>query len=164
VRLLAAVAATLVLAIAAPAAAAPPTQGVLIPGRSLGGIPLGANEAEVERRWGRAYGTCRGCERPTWYFNYFAYQPRGAGVEFTKGQVVGLFTLYQPPGWRTNGRLELGDSEVRVINSFPKLERHGCGTYTAYVLRGRGVNTAFYVLDDRLWAFGLYRAGLPFCR
>jgi hypothetical protein len=155
---------TAALALALPAAAAPPTAGVLVPGRSLGGIELGATKAEVERRWGLAYGRCRGCPQETWYFNYFAFQPRGAGVEFRAGRVAAAFTLYEPTGWRTTRGLVLGDSAARVTSLYGSLIRRECGGYAALVLPGRGVRTAFYVLDDRLWAFGLARAGLPLCR
>lgn len=161
-RFAAAIAAALVLAAAA--AAAPPGAGVLVPGRSLGGIELGARKAEVERLWGRAYGVCRGCPAETWYFNYFAFQPRGAGVEFRGGRVAAVFTLYQPRGWRTTRGVALGDSAARVTAVYGALLRRDCGGYAALVLSGRGVTTAFYVLDDRLWAFGLARDGLPLCR
>jgi len=162
VRVAAAIAAT--LALAAPAGAAPPGAGVLVPGRSLGGIKLGTTKAEVEHSWGRAYGVCRGCSAETWYFNYFAFQPRGAGVELRKGRVAAVFTLYQPAGWRTTRGVALGDSATRVTSVYGALVRRECGGYAALVLPGRGVTTAFYVLDDRLWGFGLSRPGLPLCR
>ena len=161
-RVAAAIAVTLLLA--APAAAAPPGAGVLVPGRSLGGIELGVAKAEVERRWGRAYGVCRGCGAATWYFNYFAFQPRGAGVELRKGRVAAVFTLYQPLGWRTTRGLTLGDSVARVTSVYGALVRRECVGYGVLVLPGRGATTAFYVLDDRLWAFGLSRPGVPLCR
>jgi hypothetical protein len=149
---------------AAPAVAAPPEAGVLVPGRSLGGIELGATKAEVERRWGRAYGVCRGCKTETLYFNYFAFQPRGAGVELRQGRVVAVFTLYQPLSWRTNRDVALGESEVRVTSVYGALVRHECGGYAVLVLPGRGATTAFYILGDQIWAFALLRPGLPFCR
>ena len=161
-RFAAAVAAA--LALAAPAAAAPPPAGVLVPGRSLGGIELGATKAQVEKRWGRAYGRCRNCTAETWYFNYFAFQPRGAGVELRDGRVVGVFTLYQPPGWRTTRGLELGEPEARVVALYPKLVRIGCEGYAVLRLAGIGVTTALYIVDGRLWAFGLFRPDLPVCR
>jgi hypothetical protein len=149
---------------AAPAAAAPPNAGVLVPGRSLGGIELGATKAEVERRWGRAYGVCGDCARQTWYFNYFAFQPRGIGVELRNGRVAALFTLYQPPGWRTTKGLMLGDSVARVTAVYGALVRRECVGYSVLVLPGRGATTGFYVLADQLWAFGLFRPGVPLCR
>ena len=152
------------LALAAPAAAAPPATGVLVPGQSLGGMRLGATESEVERLWGRAYGVCRGCPQETWYFNYYAFQPRGAGVEFRDGRVAAIFTIYQPLGWRTPKGLMLGDPAARITSLYGSLLQRECGGYSAFVLPGRGARTAFYVLDDRLWAFGLARDGLPLCR
>jgi len=153
------------LALAAPAAAAaPPSTGLLVPGRSLGGLALGATEAQVEAAWGRAYGRCRSCARETWYFNYFAFQPRGAGVEFRRGRVAAIFTLYEPTGWRTRVGLELGDPVARVTSTYGSLTRTECGGYYALVLPRRGAVTAFYVLDGRLWAFGLSRPALPICR
>ena len=122
VRFVATVAAVLVLA--APAAAAPPGAGVLVPGRSLGGIELGATKAEVERRWGRAYGVCRGCARETWYFNYYAFQPRGTGVEWRNGRAVALFTIYQPLGWRTPKRSRAERSDLTGHRALRAAEAH----------------------------------------
>ena len=154
----------LALAFAAPAAAAPPGAGVLVPGRSLGGIELGVAKAEVERRWGRAYGVCRGCGAATWYFNYFAFQPRGAGVELRKGRVAAVFTLYQPLGWRTTRGVALGDSVTRVTSIYGALVRRECGGYAALLLPSGSATTAFYVLDDRVWAFALFRSDARVCR
>ncbi len=152
------------LALAAPAVAAPPNAGVLVPGRSLGGVELGATEARVEQLWGRAYGVCRGCATETWYFNYFAFQPRGAGVELKKGRVAALFTIYQPSGWRTTRGLVLGDSVTRITSVYGALVRRECGGYAVLILPGRKATTAFYVLEDQLWAFGLFRPGVQLCR
>ena len=162
-RLALVIAAALALA-AAPAAAAPPTPGVLLPGTSLGGLSLGATKAEVESAWGRAYGRCRGCARETWYFNYYAFQPRGAAVEFRRDRVAAIFTLYQPPGWRTRLGVELGDRAERVRAIYGTLTRLECGAYSALLLPRRGTLTAFYVLEGRLWAFGLLASGAPVCR
>ena len=153
-----------VLALAAPAAAAPPPVGTLVPGRSLGGIELGATKAAVERRWGRAYGVCRGCERLTWYFNYYAFQPRGAGVELRNGRVAAVFTLYQPLGWRTDRGLELNDPVARVTSIYGALFRRDCVGYYALTLKRGPATTAFYVLDERVWGFGLSAPGVPLCR
>jgi hypothetical protein len=146
------------------AAAAPPGAGVLVPGRSLGGIELGAGKAQVEARWGRAYGVCRSCEHETWYFNLYAFQPRGAGVEYRANRVAAIFTLYQPLGWHTRKGLKLGDPQARVTQLYGPLVRRRCAGYEALELPGRRATTAFYVLDDRLWAFGLSRPGVGLCR
>jgi hypothetical protein len=152
------------LALAAPAAAGPPSAGVLVPGRTLGGIALGATKAEVERRWGRAYGVCRGCAHETWYFNQYAFRPQGAGVELRNGRVAAVFTLYQPLAWRTTKDLRIGEPALRITTVYGALVRKECAGYYVLVLPGPRATTAFYVLDDRLWAFGLSRPGLPLCR
>ena len=153
------------LALPSPAAAAPPTAGVLVPGASLGGLRLGATEPQVERAWGRAYGRCTRCEPETWYFNYFAFQPRGAGVEFRNGRAVAIFTIYQPAGWQTaGGGLTLGDPVSRVSEVYPTSQRRDCGDYYALVLPRGNTVTAFYVLEDRLWGFGFMRSAIPLCR
>ena len=162
VRLAAAIAAALTVAVSA--AAAPPTAGVLVPGTSLGELRLGATKAQVERAWGRAYGRCTGCRHETWYFNYFAFQPAGAGVEFRDGRAVALFTIYQPPGWRTSNALSLGAPVQRVRTLYRGLDRRECDGYYALILPRAGTITAFYVLDKRLWAFGLSRSGIDVCR
>jgi hypothetical protein len=152
------------LAVAAPATAAPPTAGLLVPGQSLGGLRLGATPAQVERAWGRAYGRCTDCGPQTWYFNYFAFQPQGAGVEFRNGRVAAIFTLYGPTGWHTPAGLTLGEADWRIADVYGELSRRDCGGYDAHVLGRRGLRTAFYVLDERLWAFALLAAGAPVCR
>jgi hypothetical protein len=157
-------AAGLVAALAAPAAAAPPGAGVLVPGRSLGGVALGDSKAAVEARWGRAYGICRGCAAETWYFNYYAFQPKGTAVEWRDGRVAAVFTLWQPLGWRTTRGLELDDHVSRVTGVYGPLPRTECPGYAVYALRRRTAVTTFVVLGDRLWAFGLARPGLPLCR
>jgi hypothetical protein len=162
--LAAALAVVTVLALAAPAAAAPPTGGTLVPGVSLGGLRLGATKAQVERRWGRAYGICTRCARETWYFNYYAFQPAAIGVEFRDGRVVALYTLSSPPGWRTPAGLVLGDRMADVWTRHPATTRTSCDGYYARLLRRGGSHTVFYGLGDRLWAFALQDPALPICR
>jgi hypothetical protein len=161
-RLAAAIAAALCLA--APAAAAPPAAGQLVPGRSLGGLRLGQTKAEVRATWGLAYGVCRGCERETWYFNSFAFRPAGAAVELRNGKVAAIFTVYQPAGWHTSKGLVLGDPVARVTALYGALTRVDCDGYYALVLPRNRTLSAFYVLGERLWAFGLGASGVPVCR
>lgn len=156
--------ASLFAVLAAPGAAAPPTAGLLLPGQSLGGIRLGATRDQVERAWGRAYGLCTGCSRETWYFNYFAFQPKGAGVELRAGRAAAIFTIYSPAGWHTPGGLALGATAEQVRTAFPGLVRRECSGYYALVRRSPGASTAFYLLDEKLWAFGLSRPEVPLCR
>lgn len=155
------------LVLAASAAAAPPRQGVLAPGERLGGLALGATAAEVKAAWGPRFGICRNCARTTWYFTYRRFEPQGAGVEFRSGRVAGLFTLWAPHGWRTTRGLRIGENVARVTAVYGPLTRVECGTYYALVLPARGTVTAFYVVGDDVWGFGLFRvtpSETPVCR
>src|SRR5918911_1196002 len=118
-----------------------PQHGVLVPGKSLGGIRLGATPKQVERAWGRFHGTCRNCAQRTWYF-----------------------THRQPPGWRTSRGLALGDASAQVTALYGILPQTPCNGYVAYTLTGRNSVTAFYVAGDSLWGFGLMRPPVPVCR
>ena len=96
------------LALAAPAAAGLPKAGVLVPGRSLGGIRLGESPQAVRAALGTFYGTCRGCPRRTWYFTYRPFDKHGLAVEFTGGRVSGVYTLWRPAGWHAPHKLGFG--------------------------------------------------------
>ena len=141
-----------------------PPQGVLVPGRTLGGVRLGDDRATVVARWGRAYGTCRGCAAPTLYFNYRPYEASGAGVTLWRGRVVAVFTLWAPPGWRTTRGLLVGDSETRVTAFYGPLPRTPCGSYDALTLRTRRAVTAIYVRCGIVWGFSLMRPSERVCR
>ncbi len=154
---------TLVL-LAAPAVAAPPKSGAFVPGKSLGGLRLGMTAAQVERAWGRDHGLCRGCANPTWYFTYVRFAAQGAGVQLARGRVVALFTLWSPPGWATPQGLTLGDDTTRITAVYGPLRSVACENYAALVRPSPGAVSAFYVVDGRLWGFGLARPGIPSCR
>jgi hypothetical protein len=157
--------AVLVAAIAASAAsAAAPRAGVLVPGRSLGGLELGATPSDVRAAWGPRHGTCRGCRKATWYFNFDRFEPEGVGVTFERGRVVAIFTIWAPSGWRTSRGLAIGDDAVRVAALHRSLVRVNCGTYYALTQNGRRAVTAIYVHDEKVWGFGLSRPREPVCR
>lgn len=150
--------------LAGAAQATPPSRGTVVPGRSLGGLSLGATRADVERAWGLAHGTCRSCPRPTWYYNSVAFRPEGVGATFRNGRVSALFTLWSPPGWRTSRGVAIGDSVARVTAVYGALERIGCGSYEVLTLPLRGSRTVFYVVDLEVWGFALLGRGEPVCR
>lgn len=159
-------AAAVLLALAWPAASggAPPRAGVFEPGRSLGGLQLGMTPAQVRAAWGTTFGRCRGCAAETWYFNYTPFAPEGAGVEFRRGSVDAIFTLWSPAGWRTRLGLRVGDDEARVTELYGGLSRAECGSYRVLLSpRGRVVS-AFYVVSGRVWGFALLRAPSRPCR
>ncbi len=140
-----------------------PQHGLVVPGRTFGGVALGASKALVERAWGTRHGTCSGCARPTWYFTYQRFEPQGAGVSFRNGKADSFFTLWAPDGWHTNRGLKVGDSEERVGALYGVLPRAECGTYSAFVLRRGRTDTQIYVHEQQVWGFGLSQAGAPPC-
>jgi hypothetical protein len=158
------IAALAVGAVAAEATAAAPRAGVLVPGKKLGGLALGATPAQVRAAWGPRHGTCRGCRTPTWYFNFAHFEPEGAGVTFRGGRAVALFTLWAPKGWRTDRGLKIGDDASRATTLYRGVVRITCGTYYALTLNHSNAVTSVYVHDEKVWGFGLSRPREPVCR
>jgi hypothetical protein len=149
--------------VVAPTASAPPKAGLFVPGKSLGGVTLGMSQANVLRVWGKRHGVCRECARTTWYFNYRPFEPQGAGVAFERGRVVRVFTVWRPDGWRSGSGLVLGDDAGRISELEGPYREQRCGPYKALVSRTGKVESVFYVFHERLWAFGLMRAGRSPC-
>jgi hypothetical protein len=141
-----------------------PQQGVVVPGKSFAGLRLGATAAQVEGAWGRRYGRCRKCARPTWYFTYRKFGPEGAGVSFRNGAAEAYFTIWSPSGWHTDRGLAMGDPAPRVTQLYGVLPRVECGTYAALVLRRGRTSTQIYLYQGRVWGFGLSSAASPACR
>lgn len=142
-----------------------PKHGVLVVGHSLGGVRLGMSQAEVQHAWGTRYGRCHSCRQTTWYYNYRSFHPEGAAVEFTRGRVSAVSTLWSPRGWRTaDGRLRLGTSATQVNARYGALVSIDCGSYRGLILTRGKVTTSFFVYNDKLWGFGLQRPGASPCR
>lgn len=163
VRALLAAVATGLVAVTAAAAAQLPHEGVLVPGKSLGGVAVGDTPAQVRARWGTRYGRCRSCKQTTWYFTHEKFERQGAGVEFRRGRVAAVFTLWSPT-WHTNRDLWIGEPAAAVTKTYRPLPRTNCGTYFALRMPHRRVTTVFYVVNDSLWGFGLVARGVPVCR
>jgi hypothetical protein len=146
------------------AAFALPQAGVVEPGTALGGLRLGATQSAVRAAWGGRFGRCRSCRLPTWYFTYRRYAPAGAGVEFRRGRVAALFTLWAPRGWHTREGLRVGDPSSRIGELYGPLGRRDCRGYYAFVLPQRRAVTAVYVVEEKVWGFGLSRPSARVCR
>jgi hypothetical protein len=146
------------------AAAAPPRDGVLVPGRSLGGVHLGDSAGTIRTRLGRDYGVCRGCATTTWYFTYRPFDRHGLAVELHGGRVSGVYTVWKPSGWSTSGGLRLGASELELPTLAGPLVPIVCSDYDARIVDGATTRTVYYVLRGRLWGFGLLRAHADPCR
>ncbi len=133
------------LFLAATAAAGLPKAGVLVPGRSLGGIRLGESPPAVRAALGTFYGTCRGCPRRTWYFTYLPFDKHGLG-------------------WHAPHKLGFGSSVLAVHRLTGASRTVTCTDYEALVKDSAHARTAYYLLNGRLWGFGLFRRGASPCR
>jgi hypothetical protein len=152
------------LLFAATAGAGLPRAGTLVPGRSLGGIRLGEAPRAVRAALGTFYGTCHGCPRRTWYFTYRPLDRHGLAVEFTGGHVSGVYTLWRPAGWHGPHDLGFGSSALAVHRLTRASRTVTCHGYAALVRDSAHARTAYYLLDGRLWGFGLFRRGASPCR
>lgn len=159
-----AVAAASALALALPASASPPRDGVVVPGRSFGGVSLGSTEAAVKAAWGPRFGLCRSCKTRTLYFNATPFAAGGVGAEIRHGRTAALFTVWSPRGWRTDRGVAIGDPAARVTAVYGALPRVTCGGYHALTLPVRRAKTIFYLYDEKVWGFGLSAREVPVCR
>lgn len=156
--------ATVVLVLAAPAAAGLPRGGALVPGQSLGGVRLGESSSAVRGALGSFYGVCRGCSRRTWFFTYGQFDKHGLAVEFEGGHVSGVYTLWRPAGWYAPRGLRLGATPLEIHQRVGTLRTVTCSGYTALVRDSAQGRTVYYVYNGRLWGFGLFRRGAAPCR
>jgi hypothetical protein len=156
-------AALIALGTAGAAGAALPRPGTLVPGESLAGVRLGDTPAHVRTLLGNRYGVCRGCATQTWYFTYRPFDRKGLAVELAGGRVSAVYTLWRPSGWHTPQGLRLGADQGAVTGREP-LVPLACIGYTAYVSDTRKARTAYYVLDGKLWGFGLVERRQNPCR
>lgn len=140
-----------------------PHGGALVPGRSLGGISLGEPSAQVRTALG-AHGVCDGCATTTWYFTYRKFTQPGLAVELTAGRVSAVYTLWQPSGWHTAAGLRLGAVEGQVTKLASPVTPYQCPGYTALARDSGAVRTDYYIVDGKLWGFGLMRAQANPCR
>jgi hypothetical protein len=152
------------LLLAGPAAAELPRAGALVPGQSLGGIRLGESPRAVRAALGGFYGTCRDCARRTWYFTYKPFDKRGLAVEFARGRVSGVYTLWRPAGWHAQHRLGFGSPVLAVHRLTGASRTSTCRGYEALVRDSAHARTAYYVFAGRLWGFGLFARGGSPCR
>ena len=140
--------------------AALPPAATFVPAASLAGVHLGDTAVDVRVRFGSDYGRCRGCATPTWYFTYRRFDDKGVGVELAGGRVVAVYTLWQPPGWHATNGLRLGAPEGAVTKRVGAFVPVACSGYTA-LLNG---TSAYFIVDGKLWGFGLFRKGRSPCR
>ena len=89
---------------------------------------------------------------------------RARGLRSAAADVVALFTVWSPQGWRTDRGLRIDDTAARIAGLYGPLLRVDCGTYAVLTLRRGRTTTSVYVVDERVWGFGLSRLAEPTCR
>jgi hypothetical protein len=141
-----------------------PQPGRLIAGKSLAGITIGESAARVRAALGHRYGVCQGCARTTWYFTYRPFEQKGLGVELTRGRVSAVYTLWQPDGWQMDGGLGLGAVQAEVTKVVGATIPVPCAGYQALVRDVGQTRTAYYIVAEKLWGFGLLPARENPCR
>ena len=167
----------LALALAVPqhsaggAATTLPLRGVLVPGKSLAGVALGDSAASVKGRWGTSYRICKSCNektsgRETWFYTYLRdAQSLGVAVNFNRrGNVVAVFTLGSPAGWRTQEGLLLGEQIDRIKDLYGSLTWRVCIGYGALSMRRPGVVTSIYTTGEAVYGFALTVPNEPVCQ
>ncbi len=141
-----------------------PQTGRLVPDRSLAGIRIGETQQQVTATLGRSYGVCLHCARTTWYYNVKPFDQHGLGIEFTRGLVSAVYTIFEPSGWLGPRNLALGETQGQVTTSAGPLVVLDCAGYAAWVADGKRARTVYYLLNGTLWGFGLVRPHANPCR
>lgn len=140
-----------------------PHAALFLPGRSLAGVQLGQTMQQVRSALG-PHGVCQGCTTTTWYFNYARFTQPGLAVEFRVGRVTAVYTVWSPTGWHTRTGLTLGAVEGQVTRSAGALLPTQCPDSTALVRDTGRTRSAYYIVDGKLWGFGLMAARATPCR
>jgi hypothetical protein len=137
-----------------------PVRGVLVPGRSLGGIKLGDTGGKVLALWGRDYTMLPG-QPMTWLYLSPTGDPYGAGVSFREGKVTAIFTLGGIRGWRRSDGLRVG----QLFSKFndPQGKTTACDGYGAISSHGRNAVTSILTNGQSVYGFALTRPSEPVC-
>ena len=89
-----------------------------------------------------------------------AFDEHGLAVELTHGRVSAVYTLWSPAGWHDANGLVLGAprGDGARLRAGPLLARSPAPATRRSPRATRDARTAYYLVDGRLWGFGLFRA------
>jgi hypothetical protein len=60
-----------------------PTRGVVVPGKTIGGVGVGMSQDQVRAHWGSNFRVCQSCGKQlVWLYVYPGAEPLGAAVKF----------------------------------------------------------------------------------
>jgi hypothetical protein len=149
-----------------PSAGHLPSRGVLIPGKSLGGVSLGQTQTKVKALWGGRFTQCEKsfCKDPTWLYFYATGEPLGAATRFRDNKVVAVFTLGATTGWKTSNGLKIADPASRVYELYGSPRYTKCIGYEALSVTQGRVVTSFYLTSGVIYGFALTVPGLTVCQ
>ena len=141
--------------------AAVPVAGILVSGKSLGGVQLGDTTSDVRKLWGHRFVVCEGCEPTTWF--YWSTPSTGVGVEFRHGRVTGVYTLGLTAGWRSTDGLKVG-SYMSTKELQEKSVWRNCSGYSAKLERSRDAVTSIFTVGPMVYGFSLTRPDESVCQ
>ncbi len=145
-----------------------PSRGVLIVGKSLGGVSLGQSPAKVKAIWGGRYKLCdktsAPCSDQTWLYFYPRGEPVGAATRFRNNKTVAVFTLGATTGWKTAEGLKVAEPASKVYELYGNPKYSKCIGYEALSVTRNGVVTSFYLTSGVIYGFAITVPGLTVCQ
>jgi hypothetical protein len=139
-----------------------PVNGILVPGKSLGGVRLGDPAAKVQMLWGRDYTVLS--DRPTtWLYMSPTGDPFGAAVSFRHRVVTAVFTIGGTGGWHTSNGLRVGQTLASFNDPSPSSTSTACIGYGAVSTRSGSAVTSILTNGQAVYGFALTRPFEPVC-
>jgi hypothetical protein len=139
-----------------------PVNGILVRGKSLGGVRLGESASAVRARWGSDY-TVLSDLPTTWLYMSPTGEPFGAAVSFRHRVVTAVFTI-GGIDWRTSSGLRVGQLVSRFNDPGPATTQTACIGYGAVSTRSGSAVTSILMQGQSIYGFALTRPYESICR
>ena len=139
-----------------------PVNGILVRGKSLGGVWLGESASAVRARWGSDY-TILPNQPTTWLYWSPTGAPFGAAVSFRHRVVTAVFTIGAIEGWHTSDGLRPGQLLSRFNDPGPSTTQVACIGYGAVSTRSGSAVTSILMTGQSVYGFALTRPFEPVC-
>jgi hypothetical protein len=139
-----------------------PVSGILVRGKSLGGVKLGESASAVRALWGSDYTVLPGVPT-TWLYWSPTGDPFGAGVSFRHRVVTAVFTVGGIAGWRSTDGLRTRQLLAQFNDPGPSATQTACIGYGAVSTRSGSAVTSIFMQGNAVYGFGLTRPSEPVC-
>jgi len=136
--------------------------GILVRGKSLGGVKLGESASAVRALWGSDYTVLPG-QPTTWLYWSPTGDSFGAAVSFRHRVVTAVFTLGAITGWRTSDGVRPGQLLSTFNNPGPSTTQVACIGYGAVSTRSGSAVTSILMTGQSVYGFALTRPSEPVC-